>query len=101
MNELTYEEARKKYSFLRPSRRDYVRVREVPPDNNGQGALFAYAPEQDGYVTVDMYTTDGGRAVPGVININCPASDVDAVIDAVAAGDFEAVERLGWKKTRG
>ncbi len=98
LNELTYEEARKKYSFLRPTRRDYTRVREVPPDDKGQGALFAYAPEQSGYVSVDMFTTDGVRAVPAVVNINCPAGDVDRVVDAVAAGDFEAVQRLGKEK---
>jgi len=98
VNELTYEEARKKYSFLRPSRRDYVRVREVLPDSNGQGALFAYAPEQDGHVSVDMFTTDGGRAVQSIVNINCPASGVDGVIDALAGGDNNnAVERLGKK----
>lgn len=98
MNELTYEDARKKYSFLRPMRRDYTRVREVPQNAEGQGALFAYTPEREGYVSVDMFTTDGVRAVPAVVNINCPAGDVDRVVNAVAAGDFEAVERLGKEK---
>lgn len=94
MNELTLDAARRKYDFVRLAREDYTRVREVPPDAKGEGALFAYAPEKDGYVGVDMYLTHEGRAEPGVADINCHPSNVDKVVEAIASGDFDALGAL-------
>lgn len=94
MNELTLDAARRKFDFVRLAREDYTRVREVPPDAKGEGALFAYAPPKGGYVTVDMYVTRAGRAEPGVGDLNCRAEHADAIVDAIAAGDLDRLNAI-------
>lgn len=94
MIELTLDAARRKYDFVRLAREDYVRVREVPPDDKGDGALFAYAPPEDGYVNVDMYITRGGRAEPGVADLNCRAEHADGIVDAIVAGDLDRLNDI-------
>lgn len=88
MNELTLDAARRKYDFTSLHREDYARVREVEPDAQGQGALFAYAPPEGDHVAVDMYATQAGRATPVVTALSCHVGNADKVVEAIVAGDL-------------
>lgn len=94
MNKLTFDVARSKYNFDDLVREDYTHVREVPPDENAVGALFAYAPPKEGFVTVDMYITENGRAELGVGSLNCPINTADAIVDSISEGDIERLLTL-------
>jgi hypothetical protein len=99
MNELTFDDACRKYNFNCALRQDYIRVREVLPDKDNVGALFAYCPPKDGYVTIDLYVTRNGNVEPGVGDLNCRVEHADDVIDAIADGDIERLNQIIFSQT--
>lgn len=101
MNKLTLTDTRSKYNFIDLAREDYTHVREVPKDENGIGALFAYAPPKDGFVNVDMYFTENERAELSVSSLNCPVETADEIVDAISDGDIERLIALSKEHGQG
>lgn len=93
MIEHTPAGAGRKYVFGDAFVDDYTRVRETTSDD-GRPALFAYRPPRDGWVLLDLFVVDGSMALLEVDGLACPADRVDAIVEAIAANDLHALNRL-------